>query len=381
VHKEPSSRRFDEVDRRIVAALQADPRAPWSELGSIVGVSETTVLRRVQRLRESGALIIVGAPDPLRCGLGQPVLLHIRTSLGDAPALAHSLAQRRDVRYASLLTGRSDLMCELMVPNLGYLRRFLMDELPATGVVRSTRSEVVLKRFKTRDQWSHSLLGTNEASPPHPHPAAGDSGDRIGALDEVDTRLIHALSADGRRSYADLSTHVPLSETAIARRLSALTASNKLYFVAMVDPAALGFEIEAMFRVRVVLAELESIALAMARLRQVRYISATSGYSDLVMDVVCEDTEALYEFMSSQVGAIPGVRDVEIDIVLESIKREYRYPLFCRDTKTVASPLLAEESPTTAAATSAAGPRRSAGRLTTTGTTPQNAAGPGARRR
>jgi len=349
VRKEPASHRFDVIDRRIVAALQVDPRASWSELGTIVGVSETTVLRRVQRLRDSGALIIVGAPDPLRCGLGQPVLLHIRTRPGDAPGLAHSLARRGDVRYASLLTGRSDLMCELMVPNLGYLRRVLMDELPATDVIQGTRSEVVLKRFKTRDQWSHSLLDAGETSHSK-QDADGDPSSRVGRLDEVDAALIRALSTDGRRSYADLSLEVPLSETAIARRVNALTASNKLYFVAMVDPAALGFEIEAMFRVRVALAQLEPIALTLAAMRQVRYISATSGYSDLVVDVICEDTNALYDFMSNQVGNIPGVRDVEIDIVLESIKREYRYPLFTRNTMTIASLPSATQVPATSAA-------------------------------
>lgn len=338
--KGSGSRRFDVLDRRIVAALQTDPRGSWSELGTIVGVSETTVLRRVQRLRESGALIIVGAPDPLRCGLGQPVLLHFRTPLGDAPALAHTLAERGDVRYVSLLTGRSDVMCELMVPNLRYLRRVLMQELPATGEIRSTRSEVVLKRFKTRDQWSRSLLDADDDRSPYWNPASGSPDDRAGSLDELDATLISALSVDGRRSYADLSMHVPLSETAIARRVNALTTANKLYFVAMVDPVALGFEIEAMFRVRVTLSELESIALSLAAMHQVRYISATSGYSDLVVDVVCENTDALFEFTSCQIANIPGVRDVEIDVVLDSIKREYRYPLFSSDTATARSEVI-----------------------------------------
>ena len=59
---------LDELDRRIVAALQVDPRATWGQIGAAVAASETTVLRRVQCLRENGVLVILGAPDPLRCG-------------------------------------------------------------------------------------------------------------------------------------------------------------------------------------------------------------------------------------------------------------------------------------------------------------------------
>jgi DNA-binding Lrp family transcriptional regulator len=39
--------KLDDLDRRIVAALQAAPRASWTQLGSVVAVSETTVMRRV----------------------------------------------------------------------------------------------------------------------------------------------------------------------------------------------------------------------------------------------------------------------------------------------------------------------------------------------
>ncbi|GIH21204.1 Lrp/AsnC family transcriptional regulator [Rugosimonospora africana] len=332
--------RFDDVDRRIVAALQADPRASWSQLGGVTGVSETTVLRRVQRLRDSGSLVIVAAPDALRCGFGQPVLLHFRTVPGEGSRLAHYLAERDDVRYVSLLTGRSDVMCELITPDHGYLSRVLMHDLPDTKWVTGTRTEIVLKRFKTRDQWSHTLLDGAAA------PLAPDDGaitaavpEKGGQLDAMDIKLLAALGPDGRRSYADLSHELGLSETAVARRVNALTAAHRLYFVAMVDPAALGFEFEVMLHIRVELARLESIALALAAMTEVRYVSATTGDSDLAVDAIFRDANDLYEFMTHTLARIPGVREVELDVVLESIKREYRYPLFSAGAPTSAHPL------------------------------------------
>ena len=47
---------FDELDRRIVAALVEDGRATYAEIGTRVGLSAPAVKRRVDRLRASGAI-------------------------------------------------------------------------------------------------------------------------------------------------------------------------------------------------------------------------------------------------------------------------------------------------------------------------------------
>uniref|UniRef100_UPI003F4A0562 AsnC family transcriptional regulator n=1 Tax=Streptomyces tendae TaxID=1932 RepID=UPI003F4A0562 len=45
---------IDDLDRRVVAALQLNGRAPWSAVGRWVGASETTAERRHTALRERG---------------------------------------------------------------------------------------------------------------------------------------------------------------------------------------------------------------------------------------------------------------------------------------------------------------------------------------
>ncbi|MGW3473659.1 Lrp/AsnC family transcriptional regulator, partial [Saccharopolyspora sp. NPDC000995] len=73
-----------ELDRRIVAALQLNGRAPWGAVAKHVGASESTVLRRAEKLTESGRLRIIGVVDVLRCGLGVPVLTRLRCRPGSA---------------------------------------------------------------------------------------------------------------------------------------------------------------------------------------------------------------------------------------------------------------------------------------------------------
>lgn len=331
--------RLDDIDRRIVAALQADPRASWSQLGSVVHISETTVLRRVQRLRETGTLVIVAVPDPLHCGFGQPVLLHFRTVPGEAATLAHLLAERADVRFVALLTGRSDVMCELIAPDRQYLSRVLMTELATSDAVLATTTAIVLKTFKTSDQWSRSLLDGETPESFHADDKGSAPSDKKAKLDDMDMRLLAALGSDGRRSYADLSSELDLSETAISRRVSALTSSHRLYFVAMVVPEALGFHLEVLVHLRVELAALESVASALAAKPQVRYMSATTGNSDLALEAVFRDTDELYQFLTHTLGGLEGIKNVEVDVILEAIKRAFRYPLFTGDEPAVNLPI------------------------------------------
>lgn len=339
---------LDDLDRQIVAALQIDPRTSWAQLGAAVGVSETTALRRVQRLRESGRLVIVAAPDPLQCGFGQPVLLQFRTVPGHASDLAHQLALRADTRFVATLTGRSDVMCELIAPDRHYLSRVLTvltRDLSNPGSVLGTTSEIVLKTFKTNDQWSRTLLASDDTSGPQRDPAT--STVKKVKLDDMDMRLLEALGGDGRRSYADLSSELGLSETAIARRVAGLTSSHRLYFLAMVDPAALGFELEVLIHFRVDLAYLEAVAVALADTTEVRYVSATTGHSDLACEAIFRNTDALYDFLTGTVSALKGIREVEVDVVLETVKRAFRYPLFTTDDRPTNLPAPAVSSGST----------------------------------
>jgi DNA-binding Lrp family transcriptional regulator len=326
---------LNELDRRIVAALQADPRASWSKLSGAVGVSETTVLRRVNRMREARLLLVTAVPDPLRCGLGQPVHVYFRTVPTRGRELALQLAERGDVRYVSLVAGTHDVMCELIVPDQRYLTRLVQTELPGAGAVISSTTAVVLKQFKTEDQWSGPLLDGSDGAVSKPDNGAPRSGSaarhrrrKSEPLDDLDTRLLTALRADGRRSYADLSHDLGLSETAVARRIAALRADDRIDFLAMVDPAALGFELEVIMHVRVEPARIESAAKAFAATRQVRYVSATTGVGDLTCDAVFRDADDLFEFITHTVGKMRGVISLDTDLVLEAVKRAYYYPLF-----------------------------------------------------
>jgi DNA-binding Lrp family transcriptional regulator len=327
----PPRSSIDDLDRRIIAALQLDPRASWSKVGDLAGTSETTALRRLHRMRAHGDVIVVGQADPLRCGFGKPVLLYFSAAPEKKLTLAAQLASRPDVAYVSLVTGRHDVMCELISPRHEYLADVLMNQLPQTGLFERSATAIVLKRFKTQDQWSRVLLDGVADFSAYDESVHDDSADAP-ALDALDRGILAALVADGRRPNSDVAAEVGAGEAVVGRRVQVLVDSKRLSFVAMVAPATLGFEVETMIHIRTELGCLDATARAVAAMPETRYVAATTGEADLVAIAVLRDTAEAYIFLTERLGALPGTRSVETDIVLQSVKRGYHYPLFSSRT-------------------------------------------------
>ena len=71
---------------------------------------------------------------------------------------------------------------------------------------------------------------------------------------------------------------------------------------------------------RVNLGELERIATALAARREVRYVSATSGFSDLACEVILRSADDLYDFTTNVLGGLAGVQRTVIAHELATVQ-------------------------------------------------------------
>jgi DNA-binding Lrp family transcriptional regulator len=313
---------LDETDQRILARLAVDGRESWAQLARALELSESKVARRAQRLFDSGLARVVAVPDPLRCGFGTPVLVHLRCVPGHARAVADRLAARADTRLVILLAGSFDVVAEVISTDRSHLAQVIHDDFRELDGVLEASAESVLRTFKIGFDWARELLGGD--------PAAGR---RSGVdtylrphteLSPVDLNLVAALSDDGRLSYAALADRLGITESMVTRRLRQLVDGGYLTFSPLVDPALLGYEIEAFIRMRVDLRLIDKVARRLCRETAVRYLSVTTGASDLVCEAVLRDNAALYDFLTTTIANLDGVRGVETAVELGSIKRAYR---------------------------------------------------------
>ena len=73
------ARRVDELDRRLIEALQDNGREPCRRIAARVGVSEATVRARYARLTSEGIVQVVAVTNPLGLGFEQ-ALVGVKTS-------------------------------------------------------------------------------------------------------------------------------------------------------------------------------------------------------------------------------------------------------------------------------------------------------------
>lgn len=144
------------------------------------------------------------------------------------------------------------------------------------------------------------------------------------ALDEVSKRIIEQLQEDGRRSYAAISKSVGLSEAAVRQRVARLLESGIIQIVAVTDPMQVGFRRAAMVGI-VASGDLEVLAERLSALPEADYVVITAGGFDVLVEVVCEDDEALLELVNRTIRGIQGVMRTETFMYLKLAKQTYTW--------------------------------------------------------
>ena len=147
---------------------------------------------------------------------------------------------------------------------------------------------------------------------------------KASALDEVSKSIIEQLQEDGRRPYATIGKAVGLSEAAVRQRVSKLLETGVMQIVAVTDPMQVGFNREAMIGVEVD-GDIEAVADLIVTMPEVSYLVITAGTYDILLEVVCEDDEALLEVINRKIRALPGVRRTETFMYLKLRKQIYTW--------------------------------------------------------
>jgi len=128
---------LDEIDRKLITALQEDGRLSYSELGDLVGLTAGGARKRVKRLEERGVVQVVGVTDPLRLGYRSMAMVGVIAE-GDLEELAAAISEINNVIYVVLTAGRFDLLVELIASDQESLFEAINQKLRnVAGVVRA----------------------------------------------------------------------------------------------------------------------------------------------------------------------------------------------------------------------------------------------------
>src|SRR5665811_1435449 len=144
-------------------------------------------------------------------------------------------------------------------------------------------------------------------------------------ISELDKRIIEHLQLDGRRPFTQIATALGVSEATVRAHTNRLIARGILQIVGVTDPLKLGFQQQAMIGVRCEASQLLEAAEVINAFPEVDHLVVTAGSYDLLVEVVCEDNEALLHFLADKLRRVAGVRETETFVYLRMLKPVYTW--------------------------------------------------------
>ncbi len=143
---------LDQIDRRILAALQENARISNVDLAGKAGISASPCWRRVRDLEESGVIArYVTLVEPTALGLQVSVFVQVTLEKQGEAALEvfeSAVLARPEVMECYLMTGDADYHLRIVVADLQAYERFLMDHLTRVPGIANIRSSFALKQVK-----------------------------------------------------------------------------------------------------------------------------------------------------------------------------------------------------------------------------------------
>lgn len=138
--------RLDEIDKRILRALQRDGRIQNIELAKEVGLSQSPCLRRVKLLEDAGMIDrYVAVLNPAKVGLPLSMFARVWLTAQDAETIDRFIAAMKklpEVMECYIMLGESDALLRVAVSDLDDYRQFQSTHLTKINGIQNVKTDV-----------------------------------------------------------------------------------------------------------------------------------------------------------------------------------------------------------------------------------------------
>ena len=145
---------LDNLDRRILDALQRNAKLSNVQLAEEVGLSPSPCLRRVRLLEEAGVIRGYHAElDRSKSGLGLTVFVGVKVERhhdASANAFRAAVIDLPEVISCHVVSGVSDFLLQVVLPDLASYEDFLFSTLLKLPAVSDIRSNFAISTVKSQ---------------------------------------------------------------------------------------------------------------------------------------------------------------------------------------------------------------------------------------
>ncbi|MEQ1908633.1 MAG: Lrp/AsnC family transcriptional regulator [Vicinamibacterales bacterium] len=180
--------KLDDIDFAVLRNLQEHARISNVDLADRIGLSPAPCLRRVQSLERTGVIRkYVALLNPNAVARDVTVFVQISLDLqvgGRLETFERQIMKRQEVLECYLMTGDSDYLLRVVVPDVAAYERFLHEALTRIDGVVGIKSSFALREVKYS-----TALPLPEKSAPPPRPPQDDVRRRLASSDMAASRV------------------------------------------------------------------------------------------------------------------------------------------------------------------------------------------------
>ncbi|MEU3844806.1 Lrp/AsnC family transcriptional regulator [Streptomyces sp. NPDC028635] len=313
---------MSELDLALVHALQIRPRAAWSDLAPLLGVTAVTLARRWERLTREGLawLSVVPGPAFTRTRCTAFVLV------GCAPAERERLAARvagltEAVTVELTAPGSADLLLDVLAPTPAALHRFVTERLALLPGVTGVECLFATSLYADGTRWRLGSLDAAQLSALDPAGSRERDGGAAPSLDALDRALLDLLARDGRLGLAELAQLTGTSAATVRRRLHRLTASDMARFRCDLSPALSALPVAVTFRGRAPARDVNGLHRTLGTLPECRLVAAVTGTANVLATYWMRDLGAVQHRETAMGARLPSLEITDRIVGVRTVKR------------------------------------------------------------
>ncbi|MGC8998296.1 MAG: AsnC family transcriptional regulator [Candidatus Bathyarchaeia archaeon] len=140
---------MDELDLKILKLLEEDGRIAFMDIAKKLRLSESTIRKRVQALKENGVIKRFTVEiDPAKIGLNTVAIVGIDVDPPKLLEVAQKLCEFKEIRCVATSTGDHMIMTEIWTKDGRELTRLISEKIGPIEGVKKICPAIILERLK-----------------------------------------------------------------------------------------------------------------------------------------------------------------------------------------------------------------------------------------
>lgn len=140
---------MDDIQRRLIGALQRNARTTNRRLSELVGLAPSSTLQRIRDLEERGVITGYHAEvDLTALDRSVQAMVFVRLSPADGPTVQRffdTVREMPETIAVSLISGAEDAVVHVAVPDVARLRSTVLDKISVLDCVADERTSLVFE--------------------------------------------------------------------------------------------------------------------------------------------------------------------------------------------------------------------------------------------